>query len=263
MVDELVATLMEGKPLEGRDQIQLGPWEADVPAALDYALYGLQIYASTMICWVRMGLAFTRIREALLRSPELKSGRIGKLRELVEAAWEQILPGRNHTAEQRGFSEPFYHRMFWNAQRGLPGFDPATQKDLAKELQPDGLLGERALGVVRDVFASAEEPELAAAHGALLQEIGGYVLDYLRYERKVLGVISDVELRIADLLGRPPPKVPFTGMQLGTSLAIGRTNGFRGQLYLLDVIQEALGIAVVNQPDATSLSLGDHTVIVD
>jgi hypothetical protein len=259
MVDELIATLMDGKPVEGRDQVQLGPWEADVPAALDYALLGLQIYASVMICWVRMGLAFTRIREALLRSPELTSGRIGKLRQGVEAAWERIVPGRNHIAEQRDHSEPFYHRMFWHAQRGL-GFDPSRQKDLAKELATDGLLGEPALAMVRDVFASAEEPEFAAAHGALLQEIGGYVLEYLRYERKVLGVISDVEARIAKLLGRAPAKVPFTGIQLGAALALGRTNGFRAQHYLLDTIQETLGITVVNQRDSTVLRLGEGAV---
>jgi hypothetical protein len=260
MVDELVATLMDGKPVEGRDQVQLGPWEADIPAALDYALYGLQVYASVMICLVRMGLAFTRIREALLRSPELTSGRIGKLRQGVENAWERILPGRNHTKEQRDFSEPFYHRMFWHAQRGVTGFDPSKQRDLAKELEPAGLLGGPALGAVRDIFASAEEPEFAAAHGALLQEVGGYVLDYLRYERKVLGVISDVEAQIGQLLGRAPAKMPFTGMQLGTALAVGRSNGFRTQLYLLDTIQEALGIEVVNQRDSTTLRLGDRTV---
>ncbi|HEY2027990.1 MAG TPA: hypothetical protein VGH20_02165 [Myxococcales bacterium] len=260
MIDELVATLMDGKPVEGRDEVQLGPWEADVPAALDYALYGVQIYASVMICWVRMGLAFTRIHEALQRSPELTSGRVGKLRQNVEAAWERILPGRNHTAEQRDFSEPFYHRMFWHAQRGLPTFDPATQKDLAVELEPKGVLGEPALRVARDVFASAEEREFAGAHGALLQEIGGYVLDYLRYERRVLGVITDVEAQIARLLGRAPPKAPFTGMQLGTALAVARTNNFRAQYYLLDIIEESLGVGVVNQRDATSLRLGDRTV---
>jgi len=260
MVDELIATLMDGKPVEGGDQVQLGPWEADVPGALDYALLGLQINAAVMICWVRMGLAFTRIREALLRSPEITSGRIGKLREGVEAAWDRILSGRNHTAEQRDYSEPFYHRMYWHAQRGLPGFDPSKQKDLAKELATDGLLGDGALGVVRDVFASAEEPEFAAAHGALLQEVAGYVLDYLRYERKVLGVVSDVEAQIAELLRRPPAKIPFTGTQLGSWLALQRTNGFRGQFYLLDTVQEALGIAVVNQRDATTLRLGDRTV---
>lgn len=263
MVDELIATLMRGKPVESRDEIQLGPWEADVPAALDYALLGLQVYATVMICWVRMALAFTRIREALLRSPQLKSEKIARLRALVEDAFQRILPGANHLKEQRDFSEPFYHRMFWHAQRGLPGFDPARQIDLAAELEPRGLLGEAAMSAARDVFASAKEPELRAAHSALLQEIAGYVLDYLRCERRVLGVITDVEARIARLLGRPPPKVAFTGTQLGAGPAISRTTNSRAQLYLLDVIQESLGIAVVNQRDATSFTLGGRTVAVD
>ena len=37
----------------------------------------------------------------------------------MERDWQRILPGRNHTPEQRDFSEPFYQRMFDNAQIDL------------------------------------------------------------------------------------------------------------------------------------------------
>jgi hypothetical protein len=260
MIDELLATLMDGKPLDDAG-IELGNWTQDIPLALDYALLGIQIYAVYMTVWVRMGLAFTRIREALLRSPDLTSGRLGKLREGVERAFERIVPGRNNLKEQRDFSEPFYQRMFWHAQTGVRGFDPSLRKDLAVVLQPaQDLLTERALGVVRDLFASAEEPALAAAHSALLSEIAGHVLEFLRFERTALGVIVDVARQIDDLLGRPHPDAPFTGTKLGANLALNRTNGFRGQFYLLDTIAETLGIETVNERDGTTLRLGDRTV---
>jgi hypothetical protein len=254
MIDELVETLMHGKPAEAGGP-PLESWTADIPLALDYALLGLQVLAPVSTVWLRMGLAYTRIREALERSPELVNGRIGRLREAVERDWQRLIPVRSIEAEQRDFAEPFYERMYDNAQRGIRGLLPEKYKSLRAELTPPpGLLGEGAAGALRDLFASTEEPGFAAANGALLQEIASHVLDYLRFERNALRTISDVQRDINALLGRPQPDAPLTGRQLAIFHDLRRQTPFRGQNYLIDSISETLGVAIENQKDATTVS---------
>src|SRR5512140_43913 len=262
MIDELLATLMDGKPVEGSAE-PLGPWTADIPQALDYGLRGIQVYAPVMTVWVRMGLAYARIREALQRAPGLTQGRLGKLREAVERDLERILPGRNHMAEQRDFSEPYYQRMFHNAQLGIRGLAPEDRKDLAVELQPPpGLLGERAAGALRDLFASVEEPAVAAANGPVLQEIADHVLDYLRFERNALRTVTAVQREINLLLERPQPSSPLTGSQMAIFHLLRRLTPNRGQYYLIDTVLETLGVAIENHKDATTVVHAGRSLVL-
>jgi len=261
MIDELLATLMNGKPVEG--SVELGPWTADIPLALDYALRGLQVYATVMTVWVRMGLAYARIHDALLRAPELTQGRLGRLRQAVERDFQSLVPGRNHLAEQRDFSEPFYQRMFHHAQLGIRGLSPQDRKDLAVELAPPpGLLGDRAGGALRDLFASTEEPAAAAANAPLLQEIAGHVLDYLRFERNALRTVTAVQREINLLLERPQPSSPLTGTQLAIYHLLRRPIPNRGQYYLIDTVLETLDISIENHKDATTVTHAGRSLVL-
>jgi hypothetical protein len=262
MIDELLATLMDGKPVEGSAE-PLGPWTADIPLGLDYALRGLQVYATVLTVWVRMALAYTRIHEALVRAPELTQGRLGKLREAIERDWQKLLPGRNHLPEQRNFSEPFYQRMFHHAQLGIRGLSPQDRKDLAVELAPPpGLLGDRAGGALRDLFASTEEPAAAAANAPLLQEIAGHVLDYLRFERNALRTVTAVQREINLLLERPQPSSPLTGTQLAIYHLLRRPIPNRGQYYLIDTVLETLDISIENHKDATTVTHAGRSLVL-
>jgi hypothetical protein len=249
MIDELVATLMDGKPVDG--PALEAPWVADMPLALDYALRGLQVYSIMMTVWVKMGLAYTRIHEALERAPGLTAGALGKLRKAVARDWERVVVGRNNLAVQRDFSEPFYRRMFHHAQRGVRGLSEA--RDLAIELTPpEGLLGDSAAAALGELFASTEEPALAAVNGPVLGEIAGYVVEYLRFERTALGAITAVQREINDLLGRPQPSGPLTGSQLAIFHLLRRQTPGVGAYYLLDTVLETLEVAVENHPLATT-----------
>jgi hypothetical protein len=96
--------------------------------ALDYALRGVQVYATAFAIWMQMGLAYTRIREALLRAPGLVEGRLGKLRAAIERDWTIIVPVRAHEAEQRAWSGRFSQRMFERAQIGIRGLAKADRQ---------------------------------------------------------------------------------------------------------------------------------------
>jgi hypothetical protein len=262
MIDELVETLMDGKPLQGPAPV-LGPWAADIPLAMDYGLRGVQLHAATFIVWVRMGLAYTRIVEALERAPGLTHGVLGRLRLAMTRDFRSITPARTHLAEQRDFSEPYYHRMYDNAQRGIRGLAEEKYQRLDAELTPPAsLLDERAAAAFADLFASVEEPAHAAANAALLQEISGYLLDYLRYERNALRTIDAVQREINTLLKRPQPKQPLSGDDLAILLALRRMNPGRGFRYLLETVREVTGIVVDNQKDGTTVTRGSRSLVL-
>jgi hypothetical protein len=268
MVDELIETLMNGKKDGGPSPIAAcedAPevWLADIPKGLDYGLLGCQLQAAVFTIWVRMGLALTRIHEALQRSPELTEGRLGQFRELMHVAWSRLQQGRNHLAEQRDFSEPYYRRMFDNAGRGIRGLARERRKHLEAELTPpENLLGEDASAAFGDLFVEAEDAKFAALHAPLLREISTYVLDYLRYERNALRTVDAVQRDINALLERPQPEVPLQGSHLATYFALNRIGGLRGQLYLPEVVAEALGIAVENHKDATTVVQKGRTAVL-
>ena len=261
MIDEFVATLMNGKPVEDAGA-PLAPWAEDIPRALDYALRGLQVYATVSTIWVRMGLAYTRIREALLRAPPLLQGRLQELRAAVERDWVKLLPGRLHQAEQREFAEAYYRRMFNNAQLGIRGLAQEDRKDLAAELSPPpDLLGKSAAGALRDLFASTEWPAAAAENALLLQEIADHLLDYLRFERNALRTVTALQREINLLLERPQPGSPLTGNQLAIHHLL-RKGAPGGLPYLLDAVLETLGVSVENQQDATTVAHGGQSLVL-
>jgi hypothetical protein len=258
MIDELVQTAMYGKPLQGPPP-ELGPWAADIPRALDYALLGRQQAATVASIWVAMGGAYQHIYEALQRHPELTQGRLGKLRAALVPDYYTIMPGRNHEPVQRDWSYAWHKVTFERAQLGLPN---APRVDFDVVLRPPSeLLGERCAAALRDLFVSLEEPALAAANGPLLQEIAGHLLDYLRFERNALRTVTAVQRQINALLGRPQPATPFTSQQLELHHKI-RVGTPGAAVYLLESFRKTLGLEFDNREEATTVTFAGHSLVL-
>jgi len=252
MIDDLLATLINGKPVAASRP--LGSWAGEIPRAIDYALHGRLVYAAVFTLWVRMGLAYSQIHDALL--PQKPRGRLGKLRAAMERDFELLLPGRYHAADQRAWSENHYRRMFAEAQRGIRG--RTSILDLQQLLDTSGILGGDAPGALREVFVAAEEPFAAEANAPLLREISGYVLEYLRFERATLGLVTRLQRDIDDLLDRPHPIAPLLGSQLAIYHLL--LKGTSGALpYLLDTVQEILGISIDDEPSFTTVAYGGRS----
>jgi hypothetical protein len=233
MIDELVATLMEGKPAE---TVPLGTWAKDIPAAVDYALRGLQVFAAVQSIWIQVGLVYARIHEA--GAPEV-------LREALARDWTLILPGRFHLPEQRAWSERYYRTMFERAQTGIRGMAPGDRQDLRTLLTPPpGLLEDRAalagmLGPARDIAVP--------------------LLDYLRFERNALKTVTSLLRQIDTLLGRPHPRNELTGNQFAIHHLLRK--GTPGAMpYLMDTLRETLGVSIDNRPGATTVAAGNHFI---
>ena len=108
--------------------------------------------------------------------------------------------------------------MFHHAQLGIRGLLPEDRKDLAVELAPPpGLLGERAAGALRISSLPPRNPRLPPTMRRSCEEIAGYVLDYLRFERNALRTVTAMQREINLILERPQPSSPLTGSQMPSS----------------------------------------------
>jgi hypothetical protein len=255
MIEEFVRTLFDGKPLEGPAE-PLPRWAEDIPKALDYGLLGIQLYTAVFCTWMRTTKAYTEMREALIAH-----GGRQALRDAIERDFEIVTLVHGHEEEQRAWSEAFAHRMFNRAQEGIRGVSEQLPRkgargdgpaqDLADLLKPpEGMLGERARGALRDLFASM---------GA--EAVADPLLEFLRFERNALRTITAVQERINEVLGRPQPSSPLTGAQLAIHHLLRR--GTRGAVpSLVDLLRETLDVDIQNHAGATTVSHGGGSLVL-
>lgn len=253
MVDEFMATMIEGKPLAGETPV-IGDWQRFIPEGVDYGLHGVALYSVIFTLWVRMGLAYQKIREALLAN-HAPDGE-GTLLASVKKDWQVIVPGRLSDPTQRAWSEARYTEMLDRAQRGVRGFEDGRQLTLAEALTlaPE-FLGDSARDRLRGVLREQWSGELNAA---AIDGVADAILEYLRAERAVLRSANQLQKRINVLLKRPHPTRPLTGFDLAIHHRLRiRTLGVLP--YVMDLLQRR-GIAVDNSEQATRVTVGEKTI---
>ncbi|MCY1082365.1 hypothetical protein [Archangium lansingense] len=249
MVEELFATLLEGKPVTGAPPPS-AEWYADVPAAVDYGLLGLQLYSLQFNLWSYMCRAYEEIRAALLEVEDEPGGVLSRLRERIERDWETILPTRLNQALQRDWAEARYIEMFDRAQRGMRGFREDTLLRLQDVFTParDQVDAETRLRLRELIRSRAGSP--SGARGAALDAVADATAEFLAIERPALRALENAQRQVNALLQRPHPARKFSGSDL--SLQHRLRVGTHGVLpYLMDVLREELGIAIENTEDAT------------
>ncbi len=95
-----------------------------------------------------------------------------------------------------------------------------------------------------------------------MQEIAGYVLDYLRFERNALRTVTAVQREINLILERPQPSSPLTGSQMAIFHLLRRQTPNRGQHYLIDTVLETLDVAIENHKDATTVTHAGRSLVL-
>jgi hypothetical protein len=249
MVEEFFATLMEGKPVVGAPT-PLPEWSAEIPAAMDYGLLGLQLYALQFNLWARMGRAYEVIRAALLEVEEEPGGLLGRLRERVEQDWRMLMPSRLHESSLRDWVDVRYGEMYEHTQRGLRGFREDALHRFQDAFTPArDEVDERARLRLRELIHShAGSP--TGARRDVLDVMAEATAEYLAIERSVLRALERVQRQVNALLQRPHPARKFSGADLSLSHNL-RVGLVRMLPYLMDMLREELGITVENTEDAT------------
>jgi len=254
MVDEFLATLMDGKPVVGEPR-PATTWESDIGAAMDYGLLGLQLYSLQFNLWSHMCRAYETIHTAVLEVEEGSDGVWGRLRKRLESDWKRIQPTRLHTAAQRDWAEARYTEIFDRAQRGLRGFHEDSLlrlKDLFTPAMDEVDL--QARRQLRELIRSrAGTPP--GGRSDIPNVIADATTEFLALDRSTLGGLERVQRKVNALLQRPHPARRLSNADL--SLHHRLRTGTLGMLpYLMDVLRDELGITTDNTPDATRFSMG-------
>jgi hypothetical protein len=103
LIDEFLEMVFDGTPVQGIEGLELPPEVqrllTRLPAAVDYALLGLQAWAVSRSVWLAMSRAYRALRDLLEASPASPvssddAGTAGLLRERVRADWRRLNDGR-------------------------------------------------------------------------------------------------------------------------------------------------------------------------
>jgi hypothetical protein len=242
MIDDFLATAVDGLPAAGVTGVDI-PAEvrellSELPNAIDYGCYGMQIWALSSSIWIAMSRAYEALLEILgaigddVLLPRLRS-------DLGPIERKQLV--RDHDRE---IHMAMYVSTYEHARRGarlpLGGHKLRAQTTPGRERSMHATADR-----LRDLLASR-----LPAH--TLDRIVDVLVGYLREEQAVLGAITPVVEAINALLDRPPPARPLTIRDLHL---VHSLKGSQQKLpYLFDSLDETLGIGIVCTADTVEIT---------
>ncbi|NTX67468.1 hypothetical protein HUA74_43155 [Myxococcus sp. CA051A] len=242
MVDEFFATMLDGKPMAG-EPLPEPSWLAEIPAAIDYGLRGLQLYSLQFTLWAHMCHTYERIRDAVLQAEGPADSGWGRLRQRIEKDWKVILPTRQNTSVQREWAKARYVEMYDRAQRGLRGFSEEKLQNISDVFSPPkDAVHAQAAEALRKLFRE-RAPVPDGARPELIDAVAEALADYLTIERSALGTLETVQREVNALLQRQHPDRPFTNLDLSIHHRL-RFATIGVLPYLLDVFREELGVGI-------------------
>ena len=93
---------------------------------------------------------------------------------------------------------------------------------------------------------------IAAPDGPAFAGVVDVLMDYLRQEQAIVRAASEIQARINRLLGRTPPMRPFTASDVALYYRLQEVG--RRLPYIVDELEEALGLRVVVRSDAIDIT---------
>jgi hypothetical protein len=240
LVEELLATAVDGTPVEGGEDLVLSAQVqrvlAELPMAMDYAFLGLQVWAVTRSVWLAMSLLY----RALLAITERATGEIGAhLRARLEHEWNRLNSERIADDYEREVHAQVYRDCYeqpWRALRAPVGAPTLAERITAG---PERAEHRAAAADLRRVLAAP----LAAAGIADVDSVVDHLIQYLRTEQAILASALDLQEAINALLDRPRPSRPLTvrDFLVGHKMYGGEMGRYP---YIFDTLEEVLGIHV-------------------
>lgn len=255
MMEEFLAVLVDGVPARNSEGVAFDPEVesalADVEAAIDYGLLGLQAYAAVFSLWPIMTRTYERLWE-IVQAWEASTGNraVGELAVRMRGIIESLKTVTYLGAEQwRVDRETVYADMYRQCGRGLGRREqteslteriaPRRTKQLTEaETTVQTLLVRRFLPMHDD-----------ERH---LQSMLRCLIDYFAQEQAILKVACATQERINALLGRAAPARPFTAAQIDIHVLLQGRKG-RQVPYLGTELESMLGIGVVIDKDRISV----------
>jgi len=243
MIDEFFTTVFDGTPVKGSEDLVL-PAEvrdllAELPAATDYALLGLQSWAVSRSIWLAMSRAYKALRAAFATT-DVGDALCQRLRAWLDADWAKLQQGRIADDHEHDVHVVVYTDTYEQAWRALPS--PAGAPTLAERIAPgpEDPSHAAAAAQLREIVAARLAGSAAAG---LTDRIVEILTLYLREEQAILASTMEIQRAINAMLERPQPGRPLTARDLHVTFVM--YGGSIGQFpYLFDMLEDQLGFRV-------------------
>lgn len=255
LIDEFLTVAFDGVRVEGADSIELAPEVtallAQLPAAIDYGLLGLQVWGITRAVWCQMSLVYKAMR-ALFDGATGASAE--RFRTRLQEDWARLDHSRIAGDYDRDVHMIVYKDCYEQAWRALPS--PLGAASFEERIAPIAETAEhRALAgqlraLLAERFADSSFPGSSAAQ--LAEQLSALFVGYLRQEQAMLGAALELQEALNTLLARPRPTRPLTARDLRVNYAM--YGGYLSQFpYLFDSLDQELGFRV--EATATTVEL--------
>ncbi len=264
LIDEFLTIAFDGTPVQGAEGLELPPEVKDLlsqlPAAVDYALLGLQSWSVSRSIWLAMSRAYRTLREVL----EASSGDLGgaadprvgeRLRARVNNDWPKLNQQRIADLYEHDVHVDVYTDTYEQSWRALRS--PIGAPTLAERIapRPEGPAQAAAARRLRDFLgARCSGARLGPRSGeSALDRIAAALALYLRQEQAVLGATEEIQAAINTQLDRAPARRRLTARDLQVNFTM--YGGSIGQFpYLFDMLEDELGIRVECTADTIEIT---------
>jgi hypothetical protein len=262
MIEEFLHVLIDGKPVNDSESVILDATVQfaldDLEPAFDYGLYGLQAYAVGFSLWPEMGRTYERI-QALIESwsanePTMLHAFRERLRRSIDYLHHS---SRLRTEALRATHEHAYADMYAHCATALNV--PAMEVSLSGRIVPlQAAHHEEAVTCLHAAFQN----RFQGVDNSALMSLVQILVNYFRQEQAIVRAASAIQQRINGLLGRKSPSRPLTAADLATHYRLVALDYDPEELreignrlpYLVDDLEEALGLRVIVSSDAIEIS---------
>lgn len=264
LIDEFLATVFDGAPVQGTDRREL-PAEvqavlSQLPAAVDYGLLGVQVWAVSRSVWLAMSRAAKALRE-LFETSAGDAGAGGRLRARLRDAWRKLERERIAVDHERDVHYTVYADAYEQAWRALRS--PSGPPTLAARIAPgpERPLHRAVAGQLRGILTSrcsaTDRTDVGdvgdAGSAPVIEPIVDILVAYVREEQAVLASVTELQASINVLLDRPRPTRPLTVRDFHLTFVMNPPP-ISAFPYLLDMLEDELGFRVECTADTVEVS---------
>jgi hypothetical protein len=260
MVDDFLATAVDGVPPEGIANLELAPQVrealAQLPEAVDYAFYALQSESVSLSLWLAMSRAYKSLLAILdpvigpmigpavgpVDGASQSADPLVKLCKRLRAGWalfEKLQITLDYDQEVHFKAYLNVYEQSWRGLRSPIG--PPTLAEVVAPV-PEAPMHRTAADQLRDALGPVVAHGELASKGLDIDRIVDVLVRYLREEQAVLRSVVALQETINTLLERPRPRRPLTARDFAVHYAL--ISGPGAWPYLFDLLEKELGVRV-------------------
>lgn len=260
MIEEFLAVLLDGKqPLPDQAKVTLDAEVlaalAEMEAAFDYGLLGLQAHAVVFSLWPVMTRAYAQMNDIAQRWSGGPTPALEHFRSHLHAKAEILKNETLHATEAwRTNRESVYADIFAHCAEGLsdnaePGLSQRVAEAMATE---PAELKSRLRSALQTQFSARD-----SGAGSDLEKLVDCLANFLLQSQALLVIAMQVQGAINTLLQRAPAQRVFTAADVDVHVLLQGSEA-RRLPHLLDELESLLGFRAVVTSDSITIKSSQH-----